>query len=479
MDCLPLERVKFGEYVWSHLFVCNIPLGVHHYNELLQIYLQNDYDFSPEKFLKEMANNGISPNIITYEKCIRYCCKKRKYDLATQFMRHMMNQNLTPTESIYNSLLWGSYQNGNMKSVNAILAYMNTMKNSFTNTERYTILLCMYAEKNEIDKIRALMKQCRSLNIKLSNKDILDLIYTLTVNKNTEYINSMLSYLDTSSRFSSHEIRCLLKFIYINEIDIVSKILSCIQDAEVAQLILQNLVYSSKKNYVITSMCSFLQKMQMCADPFLWAVYYSFFNDDTRVCLTLLKVCKYRHKIKPHYFWPLLIKNAELYDFKGILDILMIMRREFKVVPCIETISDYVLPFSFGTIPTVRKLLSIYGIDKVVIDNAYVLFLLKQYKSIKADYYMNIYPGPYMYNAIGDELREVYIFRSDVRNYVNIGVKLVHHSCPNVESIENIASLKRINPVSIDRHILDYMFYYPKDHKRLIKVLGKNPHFPF
>ncbi|XP_015438628.1 PREDICTED: uncharacterized protein LOC107193654 [Dufourea novaeangliae] len=253
MDCLPLERVKFGEYVWSHLFVCNIPLGVHHYNELLQIYLQNDYDFSPEKFLKEMANNGISPNIITYEKCIRYCCKKRKYDLATQFMRHMMNQNLTPTESI--------------------------------------------------------------------------------------------------------------------------------------------------------------------------------------------------------------------------LDILMIMRREFKVVPCIETISDYVLPFSFGTIPTVRKLLSIYGIDKVVIDNAYVLFLLKQYKSIKADYYMNIYPGPYMYNAIGDELREVYIFRSDVRNYVNIGVKLVHHSCPNVESIENIASLKRINPVSIDRHILDYMFYYPKDHKRLIKII--------
>lgn len=71
----------------------------------------------------------------------------------------------------------------------------------------------------------------------------------------------------------------------------------------------------------------------------------------------------------------------------GILDILKIMVNDFNVLPCIDTVTDYVLPFIFGQTSDVRNLLMKHNISETMINNAYVLLLLKKKKITEAGIY--------------------------------------------------------------------------------------------
>lgn len=71
----------------------------------------------------------------------------------------------------------------------------------------------------------------------------------------------------------------------------------------------------------------------------------------------------------------------------GILDILKIMVNDFNILPCIDTVTDYVLPFAFGKISHARNLLIKHNISETMINNAYVLLLLKKKKIIEAAIY--------------------------------------------------------------------------------------------
>lgn len=71
----------------------------------------------------------------------------------------------------------------------------------------------------------------------------------------------------------------------------------------------------------------------------------------------------------------------------GILDILKIMINDFNILPCIDTVTDYILPFTFGKVSHIRNLLIKHNISETMIDNAYVLSLLRKKKIIEAAIY--------------------------------------------------------------------------------------------
>lgn len=71
----------------------------------------------------------------------------------------------------------------------------------------------------------------------------------------------------------------------------------------------------------------------------------------------------------------------------GILDILKIMINDFNILPCIDTITDYVLPYTFEKISHTRDLLIKHNINETMINNAYVLLLLKKRKVTEAAIY--------------------------------------------------------------------------------------------
>nr|XP_033325060.1 leucine-rich PPR motif-containing protein, mitochondrial [Megalopta genalis] len=263
----------------------------------------------------------------------------------------------------------------------------------------------------------------------------------------------MILHLKNSSPFLSDDIHIVLQLIYSNQMDVVLKILSHIKDESISRLCIQNLVYLSMGFYAIIKMCNSLASAELCRDPLLWALYYSYLRNDD-LCLSLLKICKNDYKIKPHFFWPLLIKKVEMYDLKGMLDVLKIMVNDFNVTPCINTISNYVLPSMVADIHSSRTLLIECGISSTIIDNAFVLMWLSELKTQNAGYYVRSYRGPYMYNEIAYDIRKALFSTNDLKNLIYIYNQLIEGDESHTDTLIY---------VPIDKLLLDLIADYPEN----------------
>lgn len=83
-----------------------------HYNELLNLYTRNEYDFSIMELLMHMKCKQIYPNNNTYKICIKYCCMKGNIDMALMFIKNLRDLRYQLLESIFNSLILGYSQSG-------------------------------------------------------------------------------------------------------------------------------------------------------------------------------------------------------------------------------------------------------------------------------------------------------------------------------------------------------------------------------
>lgn len=59
---LPEIRTGLVQEIWKTLNKLNVAMDVSHYNALLRVYLENEHQFSPTKFLADMQSKGIEPN---------------------------------------------------------------------------------------------------------------------------------------------------------------------------------------------------------------------------------------------------------------------------------------------------------------------------------------------------------------------------------------------------------------------------------
>ncbi|XP_076237424.1 bicoid stability factor [Calliopsis andreniformis] len=469
MDCLPKERLIFGKYLWSHLQICNVQMDVTHYNALLQIYLSNDYDFSPKELLEEMINENIDPNINTYEKCIEYYCRKGNIEEALEIVKHMEKSDLSVTEAVRSSLILGYSQVGDFDSINHILNGLEGSSGELS-VDMYNAVMCAYAKVNNIAKIKELIHVYNSNKISLSNRIIIHVIYTLAVNKHMEHINTMYTYLKESSLYSNDEFLLLLKLINNNQIDVVMNILLRIRNVQFMNLILQNLINHDTNLTKIVAICQSLKKEKMCEKPLLLALYYSFFHNNDDQCFHLLEICRLYHTIKPHFFWPLLIRKAQKYDYKGILGILRAMINKFHVLPCIDTIANYVIPYSFEKVYELRSKLIKLGIHYIIIDNAMILSFLKIHKLPQAVHYMNKYPSCYYYKVLGQNVRSSFILNNDVNSFLYISKNLKKCKYINIEALST-NDKSTIEPVvPIKTQLMDLMDDYPF-HVRQLQYL--------
>lgn len=58
---LPENRLKILENIWKDLTGAR-SVDIRFYNALLQVYLENDYKFSPYEFITELKSKSIEPD---------------------------------------------------------------------------------------------------------------------------------------------------------------------------------------------------------------------------------------------------------------------------------------------------------------------------------------------------------------------------------------------------------------------------------
>lgn len=57
--------------------------------------------------------------------------------------------------------------------------------------DTYTALLCAFAKYDDIKSIREILFKCQQKGVNFTNEDILEVIYTLIVNRNISHVDEV------------------------------------------------------------------------------------------------------------------------------------------------------------------------------------------------------------------------------------------------------------------------------------------------
>uniref|UniRef100_A0A8C6VCS6 Leucine rich pentatricopeptide repeat containing n=1 Tax=Naja naja TaxID=35670 RepID=A0A8C6VCS6_NAJNA len=306
----PHERTALAHTMWSKLKGAGVVFDVSHYNALLKVYLQNEHDFSPDVFLTKMEEANVQPNRVTYQRLIAAYCNKGDIDGSSKILNIMKSKDLPITELIFSALVTGHAKTGDMDSAVNILSVMKDTKIE-PGSETYLALLNAYAEKGNINQIE-------ETEIYLSERDFMDIIFTLAKAGYPQYVQNILEKI----RFSKESIpdvkNLCLRLITFNLEDTAFEVLHSVFVA---------LGLTCEKH---NTQCNFFLQhcinMEMVCEGSHIAEYF---------CTYVVTI------LKPHYFWPLLAQHQENKNIEGVINILKAMD-ELEVKPSIETYLLYV-----------------------------------------------------------------------------------------------------------------------------------------
>lgn len=335
-------------------------------------------------------------------------------------------------------------------------------------------VLCTYAKLNNINEIRITIENCSANNLYFTNEDILNVIYVLAKNNCINNIDTLYQYLRKKNTVSNCELTLLLKLVSINQAKIAVDVLFYVTlnnslFITVLKLILKHAVHERMTVNDLMKICTQVKNEEVYNQSLLKLLHYSLMENDD-LSLPLLRICKYRTIIKPHYFWPILIRRANKYDFQGILDILKIMVNEFNILPCVDTITDYVLPLTFGELFYVKNVLMKHSISETLFNNSYILFKLKKNRLTEAVLYMQYCRGDYFYKVLAHSLRQAAVLKNDVRSFVYVSSRLLE-SDDSYSSIMLGSNSSDLKCVPMDKQLKDFILDFPSHKTWLLRIL--------
>ncbi|XP_037819162.1 leucine-rich PPR motif-containing protein, mitochondrial [Lucilia sericata] len=345
---MPEVRTALVQEIWKTLNALNVPMDISHYNALLRVYLENEHQFSPTDFLAEIESKSIEPNRVTYQRLIARYCQQGDIDGATRILEYMRGKNLAVNEAVFNSLILGHSQANDMESAKGILGVMK-QAGLEPSADTYTTLLCCFGRHGDIESINTTLAECEKKEILLLDKDLLDVIFHLTVNGHGDKIDSLLTKFHMSTGFNQDCVNTILRLTNKGFEDVCLKLLRIMprgnrpdgQSVDVGIFFIRQLVKANRPVEKILSICKTLQDEGLNSKALLIATEAGLTHGLVNSTLPLLNEMKNAGlPIRQHYFWPLICSV----EHNQIIDILRKMQEEFNISPSAETIREYVIP---------------------------------------------------------------------------------------------------------------------------------------
>ncbi|EDV54784.1 leucine-rich PPR motif-containing protein, mitochondrial [Drosophila erecta] len=345
---LPEVRTALVQEIWKTLNALNVPMDISHYNALLRVYLENEHGFAPTDFLAEIEAKGIEPNRVTYQRLIARYCQQGDIEGATRILEFMRAKSLPVNENVFNSLILGHSQANDLESAKGILGVMK-QAGLEPSADTYTTLLCAFARHGDLAALKETLTECEQKEIILLDKDLLDIVYTLTVNGNVENVDEVLTKLRLSRGFNQDAVNVILRLVNKGHEDVGLKLLRVMprssrvngEPVDVGAFFIRQMVKANRPVEKILSICKSLQSEGLNPKALTIATEAGLTNGVVNNALPLLQEMKNAGlPIRQHYFWPL-ICSAES---NQVLEIVRRMQQEFSVFPNSETVRDYVIP---------------------------------------------------------------------------------------------------------------------------------------
>ncbi|XP_070852405.1 leucine-rich PPR motif-containing protein, mitochondrial [Drosophila suzukii] len=345
---LPEVRTALVQEIWKTLNALNVPMDISHYNALLRVYLENEHGFAPTDFLAEIEAKGIEPNRVTYQRLIARYCQQGDIEGATRILEFMRAKSLPVNENVFNSLILGHSQANDLESAKGILGVMK-QAGLEPSADTYTTLLCAFARHGDLAALKETLAESEKKEIILLDKDLLDIVYTLTVNGHGEQVDELLTKLRLSPGFNQDAVNVILRLVNKGYEDVGLKLLRVMprssrvngEPVDVGAFFIRQMVKANRPVEKILSICKALQSEGLNPKALTIATEAGLTNGVVNNALPLLQEMKNAGlPIRQHYFWPLICSV----ESNQVLEIVRRMQQEFSVYPNSETVRDYVIP---------------------------------------------------------------------------------------------------------------------------------------
>uniref|UniRef100_A0A1B0ABF4 PROP1-like PPR domain-containing protein n=1 Tax=Glossina pallidipes TaxID=7398 RepID=A0A1B0ABF4_GLOPL len=345
---MPEVRTALVQEIWKTFNSINVPMDISHYNALLRVYLENEHQFSPTDFLAELESKSLEPNRVTYQRLVARYCQQGDIDGATRILEFMRAKNLPVNEAVFNSLILGHSQANDMESAKGILGVMKQAGVEL-GAETYATLMCCYAKHGDLESIQSCLAECEKKEILLIDKDMLDIIYHLTVNGHGDKIDILLSKFHRSMGFNQECVNVILRLVNKGYEDVCLKLLKIMprnnrpngQPVDVGSFFIRQMVKANRPIEKVLNVCNLLKEEGLNAKGLLIAAEAGLMNGAANNALLLLQEMKKSGlPIRQHYFWPLICSSKP----NEMMNILQKMQTDFKLTLNGETLRDYVIP---------------------------------------------------------------------------------------------------------------------------------------
>lgn len=241
-----------------------------------------------------------------------------------------------------------SLQANDLESAKGILGVMK-QAGLEPSADTYTTLLCAFARHGDIEALNSTLAECEPKEIILLDKDLLDIVYTLTVNGHPEQVDTVLAKLRISPGFNQDAVNNILRLVNKGHEDVALKLLRLMprgnrvngEPIDVGAFFIRQLVKANRPVEKILEICRTLQGEGLNPRALTIATEAGLTHGAMNNALPLLQEMKNLGlPIRQHYFWPLFCSV----ESNQVLDVVRRMQQEFALNPNSETIRDYVIP---------------------------------------------------------------------------------------------------------------------------------------
>ncbi|XP_018009682.1 leucine-rich PPR motif-containing protein, mitochondrial [Hyalella azteca] len=384
---LPDYRTKLAQNVWQILEKRGVPMDLSHYNALLRVYIENEYDFSPAAFLENLESKGIEPNRVTYQRLITRNAQLGDIEGATKILEKMKEKNLSINESIFNSLILGHSRAGDTKSAEDMLQVMQS-SGLEPSVDTYLALAISQAEHGDIEGVKATISQSAGQEQALHDRDIMEVIYALASKGHAEHVPEMISLLRKEWGYNQDCKNLIFRLLNAGCDDsarLVYDTMDSLADPESQSNLNQGLFYVKHliiRDKPISSILSMCEDVSGSNPHLLQRSLEAALARNTKLVYPIMDAIQAKGAdLRPHFFWPLIAQLSARGDVNGIYDVLGNMKSR-GVPVSMSTMLDYVLPTLFKDpevqVAAVMNKLEQAGIYYSESVNAISAYLVKQ-----------------------------------------------------------------------------------------------------
>jgi len=215
------ERVKGVHELMETLKKKGVALDISHYNALLGVYLENEYLFSSVEFLASLGD--IAPNRLTYQRLLYRYCQNGDIEGALKILSHMKDENLTISQSVFESLIMGHGRAGDLAAASDMLAHMSVSGYEPT-VDSFTVLAIAQAEAGDLDAVRDTLSKAEVAEQSLSDYNLLEIIFAFAIKGHDAHVDKMIELLQRGSYYNRDCKQMIYKLISEGQVATAEKL---------------------------------------------------------------------------------------------------------------------------------------------------------------------------------------------------------------------------------------------------------------